>query len=272
MNRLIPILLYHAIGPVPGKAFEPYTVTRAVFARHLELLGANGYTTITVDDLVTRFRHGRPCDGLAAVTFDDGFASFADEAWPELLLRSMPATLYVATSAIGGRPRWLDDIGCGTMPMLEWDQLRKLRDEGCEIGAHTVNHPQLDCLAPSAADDEIRASRDALTRELDQPVATFAYPHGYHDRHTRQLVVDAGFVGACAVKNSLSHSGDDPFALARVTITSDMTDHDVARVLDGTAVRLAPARERLRTAVHRAVRRRRHRDTVQRTATSRNEV
>ena len=180
--------------------------------------------------------------------------------------------LYVATGAIGGTPRWLDDIGCATMPMLDWDQLRELRAEGCEIGAHTVSHPPLDCLALSAADVEIRASRDVLTRELDQPVTTFAYPHGHHDRRTRQLVVDAGFVGACAVKNALSHSGDDPFALARVTITSDLTDHDVAGVLDGTAVGLAPARERLRTTVYRAVRRRRHRGTARRTATDRNEV
>ena len=48
-------------------------------------------------------------------------------------------------------------------------------------------------------------------------------PHVPHDRQVRQTVVDAGFDSAAAVKNAFSHDRDDPFAIARITVTADTT-------------------------------------------------
>lgn len=215
---------------------------------------------MTITDLVAAMRQGAPpTDRVAAITFDDGFASFLDDAWPELQRRSMSATLYVTTGTVGATSAWLDDVGCGTLPMLGWDDLRRLRDDGCDLGAHSVTHPPLDCIDRPTAADEIRRSRDDLADRLGLDVTTFAYPHGHHDRVTRQQVIDAGFEGACAVKNALSHADDDVFALARYTVTADMDADALRGVLDGTTAKVAPRRERLRTRAYRIVRRRQHR-------------
>ena len=90
---------------------------------------------------------------------------------------------------------------------------------------------------------------------MGRRVETFAYPHGYHDRATKKMVADAGFKSAAAVRNALSHAGDDRFALARYTVMADCTAEHLAGVLDGRHARRAPRRERLRTGAWREVRR-----------------
>ena len=57
-----------------------------------------------------------------------------------------------------------------------------------------MSHPQLDCLPTSQAAQEIRQCKDILEQVLGQSVNSFAYPHGYHDREVRQMVVDSGYL------------------------------------------------------------------------------
>lgn len=265
MSERIPILLYHAVGPVPDPRLDRYTITRDRFAAHLDVLDEQGWTVRSIGDLVAARRRGETLgDRVAAVTFDDGFASFAEHAWPELRRRSMPATLFVTTGTVGATAAWLDDVGGGAMTMSAWDDLRRLRDEGCDIGAHSVSHPPLDCIEPAAAMAEIVDSGAALADQLAIPITTFAYPHGHHDRAVRQMVIDAGYLGACGVKDAWSHADDDLFGLARLTIGGDVDASGLRAALVGSSVGLAPARERLRTTAFRFVRRRRYRRSLAR--------
>jgi peptidoglycan/xylan/chitin deacetylase (PgdA/CDA1 family) len=167
---------------------------------------------------------------------------------------------------MGGTSVWLDSDGAGNQPMLSWAALRDLADDGCEIGAHTQAHPPLDCITRPAAEREIVGSKLDLEDGLGRAVPSFAYPHGHHDRHVRRMVIDAGFESACAVKNAMSHTGDDRFALARITVLGDVDTDGLARHLDGQGIPPAPRRERLRTTAWRTVRRRRHRRSLSSTA------
>jgi peptidoglycan/xylan/chitin deacetylase (PgdA/CDA1 family) len=256
----IPILLYHAVEPVPDPRLGRYTITRERFAAHLDVLLEQGWALRSISDLVAARRRGeRLGDRVAAVTFDDGFASFAEHAWPELLRRSLPATLFVTTGTVGATAAWLGDVGGGAVPIVGWDDLRRLRDEGCDIGAHSVTHPPLDCIDPAAAVAEIVDSGAVLADRLGMPVTTFAYPHGHHDRAVRQMVIDAGYEGACGVKDAWSHADDDLFGLARLTIHGELDAAGLGAALTGSSIGLAPSRERLRTTVFRYVRRRRYR-------------
>lgn len=105
--------------------------------------------------------------------------------------------------------------------MLEWHQVRRLRDWGVEIGAHTVHHPILANADASVAVAEILRSRDHLAAELGTPPRHFAYPNGrpgdFTDREVA-AVADAGFVSAVTTIEGINRPSTDRFRLLRVNV------------------------------------------------------
>jgi peptidoglycan/xylan/chitin deacetylase (PgdA/CDA1 family) len=146
----------------------------------------------------------------------------------------------------------------GAARMLTRRQLQSLGGL-VEVGAHSRTHPRLDELAPGRLRDEVHGSKADLEDLLQQPTRSFAYPHGDHDRQVRQMVVDAGFDSAAAVKNAFSHGRDDPFAIARITVTATTTAERIRQLLQGRGAPAAWARERRRTRAYRSYRRVRRR-------------
>lgn len=255
MTRPIPILLYHGVDHDPAPGLAPFVMDPARFAEHVAIIAERGCPTFTVSELVDLLRRGEePPPGSVAVTFDDGLADFAVHAWPAMRSHEIAGTLYVATGEVGGRARWLAPLG-DAPPMLTWDQVAELDADGCEIGAHSQTHPQLDTLRSAALTEEVRGSRVDLGLHLGHPARSFAYPHGFHSPRVVEAVRLAGFDSACAVRNLLSSPDDDPFALARVTVDASWDGDRLRRVLDGEGLGVAPRSERLRTIGWRTYRR-----------------
>lgn len=71
---------------------------------------------------------------------------------------------------------------------LNWNEVRRLRDEGFEIGAHTVTHPILPRLPIEEVERELTASQEALERELGTRPTLFAYPNGITSRAITERV------------------------------------------------------------------------------------
>jgi peptidoglycan/xylan/chitin deacetylase (PgdA/CDA1 family) len=251
----IPILLYHGVDTDPAPALAPFVLPPERFAQHMDVLAGRGAPTFTVSEYCDLRAAGEePPPGTVLVTFDDGLADFGRHAWPILRERSIAATLYVVSGEVGGDARWLAPLG-QTPPMLTWDDVVRLDAEGCEIGAHSVSHPELDVVSHEQLVDEVVESRAQLALRLGHPVRSFAYPHGYHGRRVKEVVRRAGFDSAAAVRNLLSPPDDDVFALARVTIDASCDADGLRAVLDGRAVGVASRREHARTKGWRAYRR-----------------
>jgi peptidoglycan/xylan/chitin deacetylase (PgdA/CDA1 family) len=252
---VVPILLYHSVSSTPSSLIAPFTVHEEAFVRHLELLADLGLTALTVSALAAARAGGPPLpDRPVLLTFDDGFADFGATALPRLSERSLPSTLYVTTgflrdgdgrSAAAGFPD----------PMLAWSQLPELEEAGVELGAHSHTHPHLDTLARARARDEISRSKALLEDELGHEVSSFAYPNGFSSRPVRGLVREARFRSACAVRDELSSTADDLFALARLMVRADTSAATLRGWLTGTTRTVTDGRERLRTRAWRAHRR-----------------
>jgi O-antigen biosynthesis protein len=246
MPQLIPILLYHSVSERAGDSFA---VAPDQFASHVQAIAASGRTALTVSEIADGIRGLRRLpERCVGITFDDGFADTVDAV--ELLDREgLRSTVYVTTGSVGAAD------------MISERHLEVLarRRDSVELGVHTVTHPHLDELTLPAANDEIRSSKAALEELIDRPVNSFAYPHGAYDERVRGLVVDAGYGSAAAVKNAISHAGDDPWAIARWTVRSTTTVHDVETFLTGCSVPVAWRGDRFRTKAYRKVRRMRRR-------------
>jgi peptidoglycan/xylan/chitin deacetylase (PgdA/CDA1 family) len=247
VSVIIPVLLYHSVADEPSRD-RGFSVSRAHFEAHADAVEASGRTTLSISALASALRGTRALPQRpAAVTFDDGFADNYD-AVHSLLRRGVCSTLYVITGEIGA-PGRLDRFGVVELARLS----------SVEVGAHCVHHSHLDELAGRQIADEVEVSKTELEDLIQMDVESFAYPHGAYDRRVRQAVIDAGYRSAAAVKNAVSHSADDPFAIARWTVTRDTPASRVAEVLEGRNVPRAWANERLRTRGYRTVRRGRRR-------------
>ena len=234
-------------------------VTPERFAEQMTWLADAGYTTLTISRLISDIRDGLPLPPRPLVlTFDDGLRDFRVGALPVLDRLGMCATLYVVAGRIGQTSDWLDDVGEGDRPMLDWSELRDLVGWGIECGAHTLTHPQLDILPPAQAGVEIAASKAILEEGLGQAVQSFAYPHGYGSAVTRSLVAEAGFTSACRVRHALSSVSEDPYCLSRIIVTEDMDRDALMSAVLGIGLPVAPPADRWLTQGWRMIRRVEH--------------
>jgi peptidoglycan/xylan/chitin deacetylase (PgdA/CDA1 family) len=78
---------------------------------------------------------------------------------------------------------------------LDWDELRLLRKQGIEIGAHTLSHPVLSSLNQIELERELRESKKCLERELGAECDVLAYPFGSEYDFSEQVIEAARRVG-----------------------------------------------------------------------------
>lgn len=96
----VPILLYHHLVEA-GE--ESGTVLRAeTFAHQMDLLEENGYHPVSFSDLIAFVEQGEPLpDKPVVLTFDDGYYSNYEYAYPILLEHQFPATIFTIGCSIG---------------------------------------------------------------------------------------------------------------------------------------------------------------------------
>ena len=250
----LPVLLYHSVAEPVDPRFAEWAVSPELFAAHMDALAREGYRALTVRELANRgfARGGAVPERTVAITFDDGFEDFYTAAWPDIERNGLTATVFVTTGRVGSTSRWLERQGEGHRPLMSWSQITEISAAGIEVGAHGHTHVQLDTVRPSCSRDEIERSRDALAAVIG-PVASFAYPHGYHSRRVRREVRRAGFASACAVTDGLASASDDPYALTRAVVRGGTSVEALLSALEGRGA--APRSRRIRRAAWRSLRR-----------------
>lgn len=185
------VLTYHSIDA----SGSPISLDPRTFAAHVAWLASGRVRVVPLDELV-REPEGDGDGGAGddddrvALTFDDGFASFASEAAPRLRAHGLPATLFVVAAHVGRSNSWpVRGVSrVPTLPLLDWDALGALGESGVAIGAHTRTHPSLAALPPDAVAEEIEGGADEIARRLGTRPTAFAYPYGDSPPHAAACV------------------------------------------------------------------------------------
>ena len=187
------ILTWHSLD---GSG-SPISVTPDEFHRQVAWLLAEQVRIVSVDELL---RLDDQTDA-AALTFDDGFASMQSEVVPVLREHRLPATCFIVTGQAGGDNRWggRSSPGIPTLPLLDWDDLARLRDAGVTLGGHTRTHPWLPALGPADLDREVIECADEIKRRLGVVPSGFAYPYGAVDIAVAR-VVSKTYAWACTTE------------------------------------------------------------------------
>jgi peptidoglycan/xylan/chitin deacetylase (PgdA/CDA1 family) len=223
-DGLLPILTFHALDDQPAVgALEP-----RVFRRGMEQLRAGGYRTLALGEIAERVRRGLDLPAAAVVvTFDDGYRSVYEEAFPVLQAQGMTATVFLTVGPSGTGDDRLPSLE--GRPMLSWPEIREMQRAGITFGAHTLTHPDLTDLPQSQVETEMRASKVMIEDRLGAAVPWFAYPYGRYDERSYALARRL-FTCACSDALGLVSPRSDPWALERVDTYYLRTDRRFALV------------------------------------------
>lgn len=190
------IFCYHAVDPAWS---SPLAVAPATFEAQCRWLARHRSVLDLVDAVDHVDRRGRLPRGLAALTFDDGFASVHEHALPVLTRHRLPATVFVVSDTLspGGRPvHWVDDPPPFPLATMSADQVLGLHEAGVRIGSHSYAHADLTLLGEQDCQRDLRASRDLLEDLLRARVHFLAYPRGRHNERVRRSAKQAGYTHA----------------------------------------------------------------------------
>src|SRR5881398_3598723 len=129
------IFCYHRL--VDKVRFPGTEITPAVFEQQMKMLKDRGISIIGLQDLLAWKRGEKNIPPRCAViTFDDGWKSQYEVAWPILKKFGYTFTMFIYTEGVAGA-----SLGGGQA--ITWEMLADMRDNGIDIEAHSATHQDL---------------------------------------------------------------------------------------------------------------------------------
>ena len=258
------ILCYHNVVPDgdsgPGNGLGLH-MPRTNFERQVHWLTRH-YDVVSLEEVVARRARGASLRGVAALTFDDGYAGVFTHAWPLLQQLGVPATVFVVANApeeregfwwdhpavqsghsAAQREEWLTILrgdhdailraaggtnGAAPLPPAlrpaDWDTIARAARAGLGIGAHSATHRALPALDASELQLEIVAAREIVKRHTGVTPQYFAYPYGLWNERLRESVRAAGYRAAFTLDHGRSAWATSAWSLPRVNVPAGIGD------------------------------------------------
>jgi len=186
-----PVLCYHRIVGAPELGVT--RVARSVFERQMRSLAEAGWRTLTLSE----FADPRPTPHAPRsflLTFDDGYASLAEHAYPVLERLGFTATTFLITDFVGRENRWDMRYTWRRLRHLDWMHIEHWRAHGFEFASHGARHRRLTWVDDVTAHDELYRARTVLIGKLGPEAGrAIAYPFGAVDDRVQRLAQAAGY-------------------------------------------------------------------------------
>jgi len=216
------ILMYHHFGV---NKHPSTNIKLEQFDAHLDYLSNAGYQIWSLTKVAEYIRKKQPFPArVASITIDDAYISVYTEAYPRLLKRSWPFTVFVAT----------DGVDRNFRSYMTWQQMREMQNNGVSFANHSASHDYLIRQQPgensqqwkARITSDIQRAQKRLKTELGTAPRLFAYPYGEYNTALANIINKMGYVAFG------QHSGpagihDDTRALSRFPMAekfADLTD------------------------------------------------
>ena len=215
----VPVLLYHQIAPLPHKKipFRGLWVHPDKFRSQMAWLKRLGYQGLSINNAMPYIK-GEKAGKVAVITFDDGFLNNYENALPVLSEFGFTATNYFVANQLGGSNVWDQAMGVPVTPCMSVAQMREWAALGHEVGAHTLDHVNLEETPEDEARRQIVQSKAMLEDMLGSAVTNFAYPYGGNLPIHRNMCREAGYETATTTVHARARATDDPFGMPRVYV------------------------------------------------------
>lgn len=225
----VAVIMYHHLSDT---AQSNVTITPKLFKQQLEYLAGKHYNFITLDQFKHYMAGGEVPDNAVLVTFDDGYRSFYEAAYPILKEMHIPAVNFIIT-------RYLNNPDGSNIPFMTREQL-------AEVRKHPEDHIEFECHSDSLHDQingqpmltskqnangstensaeyadkvisDTQTCRSKMAQINGAPTLTYAYPFGGVDSTAADLVHQAGIEYGFTTVSEMATREDDPLQIPRIT-------------------------------------------------------
>lgn len=234
---IVPILMYHNIVEEYPAETAGANITPELFEKHIQTLVNYGYSPVSLSDYYAFMLGNKTLpENPIVITFDDGYLSNYEIAFPILKKYNVPAAIFIVTSTVGLSP----ESGLVSYPHFTWEQAKEMQDSGLiEINSHTHTHKNIATLSTGELQKEIRLSKYLIEKNLNKYCYTFAYPYGGYREDTEKLIRFAGYKMHIKVNDAsqneayLANKASDGLNnIKRITVRGDMSETDLLDVIN----------------------------------------
>lgn len=222
----LPVIMYHSILSSPSRC-GTYVISPQEFEADLKYLQANGYTAVTVQDLIEYVYHGAPLpEKPVMLTLDDGYYNNYIYAYPLLKKYNMKAVLSIIgkytdqytvsheENAFYSHVTWsevieMSDSGYVEIQNHSYDlhTITKDRSASMRVSGESMNHYETVLFTDSI---RLQSLVDNYTRLL--PTA-YAYPFGLVSKESAGVLKQIGFKATLSCTPGINTITKDPECL-----------------------------------------------------------
>lgn len=249
----LPVLMYHDIDE---EGDFSATISEEGFLEQLDALTAAGFTAVSVEDVINYVYLGAELpEKPVLITFDDGYLSNYDIAWPALRERGMEAAIFVIGHSVGAT-EYYKDTEYPTTPHFGLDAMGEMADSGViEIGSHTYDMHQwapyeagparetAERLPEETEADFIAAFKADLARSAGEieaaagEVRAFSFPRGAYSDLTLWLVHSSGIPVSVSTDHGINTIikglPQSLYALRRINVSDQYTGEELVKLISG---------------------------------------
>ncbi|KPN96991.1 polysaccharide deacetylase family protein [Lysinibacillus sp. ZYM-1] len=245
-EQKIPVLMYHHLA---DNINNNTVISPNNFENQIRTLKAEGYHAISVQELHDYLNNQiKLPEKPVLVTFDDGYLSNYEKAYPILKKYDMHAEIFVIASRIVDVSK--KDAYPNEIAKMNWDQLKEMQDY-ITIQSHTWDsHYKLPSkygklngaiYGPSYLNGQLESqlqyeervrndfirSRKIIKEKLGYEPIAISYPYGKKSVATIKIAQEAGFKMGFVIQNKSVKMGDELFSLSRITVNGNDTSADL---------------------------------------------
>ncbi len=221
----IRVLLYHGLtissASRPSTRAERFWSSGAQFREHLHQIRQGGHRVASLREVWDGLGAGDDGQPPVVLTFDDGWASDFEVAYPLLLEAGAQADFFINTGTVG------------TEGFLNWPQITEMHRMGMPFQSHSQDHVHLLRLSMPMLQRQLRESKRMLEDRLGSTIDFLSAPFGLLSRRIVEAALQEGYRAVCTAwawpaqpRRQIIH---------RIPICRDTMPPDFSRLLAGNA-------------------------------------
>ena len=208
------VFMYHKFGV---SKYPSTSVTINQLENHITELTKDKYNILPLNFIVDAIINDANLpENTIGISIDDADESFFEIAWPLFKKNNIPVTLFVTTGTIVNNNK----------SYLNWDEIRKLKEEGVTIGAHSHTHAHMPDLSIDEVKKEIEISNKIFLRELGEIPSLFAYPYGETSNEIIDLIKNYKFKVAFGQHSGIINETSNMYYLPRFSLNEKYGEID----------------------------------------------